>query len=409
MAHAAATVVLPLTAAVLLAQGLWWVLQALRPGYADNPFVYRPLLYQVAVAGLAALALLGWYLPRRRKFGPAALACGALAWLALLGILTAAFVPGTSHLFTLPLLGCAVGALAALLVARPRSAWPVAAITVGLVPAVVLLMPLGVDTFDAMGLASGGVAAALLTLFGLTLLPLIEQFLPANRQPLGRDRGALVAVAGIVLVLALTGAGLAVDRIDVAHPRRADLAYLLDTDTGRASWLSRDAEPAPWTRRYVTERFDDPERAAGLADDPVWLGPAPAVLAAPPDVTLRSRQSDAINLHISSPRSAPTVVLRVDQPVDAVTVTAPGLAPTTVDLEGTRPGRWPAEVRFGDLPVEGIDVRLQIQQQTPLRIAAYDLTYGLAEVPGFVPRPPGVERSPRPGSDAVVVARTYEF
>lgn len=119
--RAAATVMLPLAAAALLGQSLWWVLRALRPGYADSLFVYRPLLYQVAVAGLAALAVLGWYLPRRRKIGPAALACGGLIWLALLGVLTAAFVPGLSHLFSLSALGCAAGALVALLVARPHS------------------------------------------------------------------------------------------------------------------------------------------------------------------------------------------------------------------------------------------------------------------------------------------------
>ncbi|MDQ3763011.1 MAG: M20/M25/M40 family metallo-hydrolase [Actinomycetota bacterium] len=407
--RATGSAVLPLAAAALLAQGLWWVLRAVRPGYADNPFLYRPQLYQVAVAGLAALALLGWYLPRRRRVGPAALAGGGLVWLALLGVLTAAFVPGTSHLFSLPVLGCAVGGLVALLTARPRSAWRVAAIIVGLIPSVVLLMPLSVGTFDATGLAAGGVAAALLTLFGLTLLPLVELFLPAGRQPLGRERAVLIAASGLVLVLALTGAGLVVDRFDVAHPRRADLAYLLDADTGRASWLSRDTEPAPWARRYVTERFDDPERAAGLADNPVWLGPAPAVLAPPPDVTLQSRRSDTIELHVSSPRSAPTVVLRIDQHVDEVTVGAPGLVPTSLRLQGTRPGRWPSEVRFGDLPAEGIDVTLRVSQQRPLRIAAYDLTQGLSEVPGFVPRPPGIERPPRTGSDAVVVTRTYEF
>lgn len=223
-----------------------------------------------------------------------------------------------------------------------------AALTVGVVPAVVLLMPIGVGTFDVTGLAVGG----------------------------------------------------------------------------RATWLSRDAHPAEWVRRYVTERSADPERAAGLADGPVWLGPAPTVPAPAPEVTLRSRQGDPIQgdpiqgdtveLHVSSPRSASTVVLRVDHHVDEVTVTAPGLASTGTTLTGIRPGRWPTEVRFGDLPTEGIDVTLLVSHrgvphQGPLRIAAYDLTPGLAEVPGFLPRPLGTERSPRRDSDTVVVARTYEF
>lgn len=210
---------------------------------------------------------------------------------------------------------------------------------------------------------------------------------------------------------ALVGAGLAVDRVDAAHPRRSDLAYLLDADTGRATWLSRDTEPTEWARRYVTARSDDPERGAGLADCPVWLGPAPAVQASAPEVTLRSprSRSDAVELHVSSLRSASSVVLRFDQHVDEVTVTAPGLAPTGLRLKGMLPGRWPAEVRFGDLPAEGIDVTVRISRPGPLRIAAYDLTQGLSGVPGFVPRPAGTERARRASGDATVVTRTYEF
>ncbi|MGH3911274.1 MAG: aminopeptidase, partial [Pseudonocardiaceae bacterium] len=379
----------------------------LRPDYAANPFLYRPQLYQGAVAGLAALALVAWYLLLRRKLGPTALACGGLAWLVLLGVLTAWAAPGASHLFALPALGCAVGGLVAVLLRR-RAVWPVLALTAGVVPAVVLLMPLGVGTFDAAGLAQGGAAAALLALFGLALLPVLELLLTPPGQPLGAGRGVAIPVVGFLLVLALTGTGLAVDQVDAAHPRRTDLAYLLDADTGRASWVSQDADPAGWTRRYVQDRSDGP---AGLADGPVWLGPAPVLPTPAPDVTLRSRRGDTVELHVSSPRSATAVVLRVEHRVDQVTVTAPGLAPATRTVEGTRPGRWPTEIRFGDLPAEGIDVTLRVTPggPDPLRIACYDRTYGLVGIPGFVPRPPGLEQPPGRDSDAVVVARSYEF
>lgn len=402
-------VLLPLITAVAMAQGLWWLLLAVRPDYAQNPFLYRPQLYQVAIAALAACTVWAWYLPLRRRIGPAALAAGGLVWLMLLGALSAALAPGTSHLFTLPALGCATGGLVALLLARARCGWPAAALTVGATPAVVLLMPLGVDSFEAAGLATGGAVAALLTLFGLTLLPLVESLLPVMGQPRGRRRTALAALTGATLVATLVGAGLAVDRVDPAHPVRSDLTYLLDTDTGQASWLSHDAEPGGWVRRYVRARSDDPERTAGLADGPVWLGPAPAVPAPAPEVTLRSRQSDTIELHVSSRRSASSAVLRVNQRVEEVTVAAPGLVPTGLRIKGTLPGRWPAEVHVGDLPPEGIDVTLRISPQRPLRIAAYDLVEGLSGVPGFVPRPPGTERPPRASSDAVVVTRTYQF
>ncbi|MGH3913735.1 MAG: aminopeptidase, partial [Pseudonocardiaceae bacterium] len=398
-------VVLPLVTAAAAAQGLWWVLVWLRPDYADNPFLYRPQLYQLAVAGLAVLAVLAWYLPLRRRIGPAALACGPLVWLALLGVLTAWAAPGASHLFALPTLFLAGGGLLAMVLPR-RSVWPVLTITAGTVPAVVLLMSLGVSTFDVGGLAQGGVAAVLLALFGLSLLPLVELLLPPLTQPLGPRRAVVIPLTGAVLVLVLTGAGLAVDRVDAAHPRRANLFYVLDTGPGRASWVSPDAQPADWTRRYVAERSESV--VAGFPDGPVWTGPAPTVPLPAPEVILRSRRDESTELHISSPRSAPAVVLRIDHRIDQIIATAPGLDPAARTLVGTGPGPWPTEVRFGDLPPEGIDLTLRTTHQGPLRIAAYDQTHGLAAIPGFQPRPP--ELAPRHSdSDTITVARTYEF
>src|SRR5262249_39209774 len=123
----------------------------------------------------------------------------------------------------------------------------------------------------------------------------------------------------------------------------------------------------------------------------------------------QASRNDTVELHVSSPRSASSVVLRVDQHVDEISVTAPGMTTTDLRLPGTQPGRWPTGVSFGDLPAEGIDVALRIPYQRPVRIAAYDLTPGLSGVPGFVPRPEGVERSPRSSSDTIVVSRTYAF
>ena len=402
----AVSVVLPLATAAVAVQGLWRVMVALRPDYADNPFLYRPQLYQLAAAALAGLAVLAWYLLLRRRLGPVALACGPLAWLALLSVLSAWLAPATSHLVAVPALFLVGGGLVALLLSR-RAVWPVVAIAVGVIPSVVLLMPMGVATFDAAGLPGGGAAAVLLTLFGLTLLPLVELLLPPVEQPLGTRRAVLVTVAGMVLVLALTGTGLAVDRVDAVHPRRANLAYVLDTDTGLARWVSRDTEPGEWTRTYVTERSES--AVVGFENGPVWTGPAPTVPVPSPEVTLlRSRQGGTVELHVSSPRSAPTVVLRIEHRIDEITVTAPGLAPVAVTLVGTGQGRWPTEVRFGDLPPEGIDLTLRTTHRGPLQISVYDRTRGLADVPGFRPRPPALEPW-RVDSEAVVVARTYEF
>ena len=58
---------------------------------------------------LTAAVVLAWYALLRRRLGPAALAIGGLGWLAVLGVVLAAFVPGGSYLAALPALA---GALA---------------------------------------------------------------------------------------------------------------------------------------------------------------------------------------------------------------------------------------------------------------------------------------------------------
>ncbi|MDQ3886892.1 MAG: M28 family peptidase [Actinomycetota bacterium] len=399
-------VLLPIATSAALAQGLWWVLLQLRPDYANTTFLHRPGLFQAAIVVLAALAVVVWYLVLRRRVGPAALGCGWLVWAALLGVLTAWAAPGTSFLFTLPALGWAGGGLLAVM-AR-HSIWSVVAMAAGTVPAVVLLLPLGLNSFAVGGLAEGWLVAALLALFGLVLLPLGELLLPPPAQRLGRGPAVAVPVTGVLLVLALAGAGLVADRPDAWHPRPADLAYVLDADTGRATWISRDTAPAAWARRYVTTRAASAPAGlsdGGFAEGPVWTGPAPAVRAPAPELTVRSHTGDELTLHVASRRSAPTVVLRIDHRVEQVTVTAPGLAPLTRTLDGTMPGPWPTEIRFDDLPASGIDLTLRVPHEDLVRIVAYDLTDGLAGIPGFVPRPPDVERGR--GSDAVVSTRTY--
>src|SRR4030095_1268519 len=110
---------LPVVLAPVLAQAFWIVLTLLRPGYAAMPIdPYRPLWYRLAVVALTAAVVLGWYALFRRRFGPAALPIGGLTWLAVLGVLFAAFVPGGSYLTALPTLVGAVTGVAAILLRR---------------------------------------------------------------------------------------------------------------------------------------------------------------------------------------------------------------------------------------------------------------------------------------------------
>jgi hypothetical protein len=383
----AASLLLPLLLAGLLGQGLWLTLVARRPAYGDGAgFLHRPLLLELATLTLAGLALVVWGLLLRRRIGAWALGLGAALWLAVLGAVTAALVPGTSFLFALPALGLGAGALVA--VAVRGAARPVV-LGVGAVPLVVLGLPFVLGLFDAGGLRGAAVPAVAAVLLGAPLAVVVAG-LPVRWS---------AVVAALVAALALAGAGLVVDRPDPEHPQRADLAYLLDADTGVARWISRDLAPAPWTAHYVPAGPDEPGPALPWAGtDPVRSGPAPVLALPAPAVTLQPRADGAVEVSVTSPRGARTVGVRSDVGIAEVEVTLTGQAPVTLSLGGQ-----PADLRIGDVPAGGVRLLLRPAAPGPVRLDVRDETVGLETVPGYVPRPPELSRSARPDGDAVVV------
>lgn len=414
MVLAAVSVVLPLGVVIGLGQALWWLLVALRPGYhMMNGLLYRPDFYEAALAALAGTALLVWYLLLRVRLGPAALAIGALAWPALLGLVCAAAAPGAAFLFTLPAGCAAAGALLAMMPVR-WAGWPAVTLVGGLTISAVFLPVAARGVFDAVGMVYAGAGAACLALFGLMLLPAVELLLPEPEAFTGkpwalpRTRAWAVPATVAVLGIAAVGAGLVVDTADPAHPQRSHLAYVLDAETGRAHWVSAERYPTDWTGRYVTDR-DTSDLPAGYAHEPLWTGPADPIDARAPRVELRRRDGETVTMHVTSPRAASSVILRFDRPIDLVTTQVPGAAPVTVPVTGTRPNGLPGEIRFRDLPPEGADFTVRTPGADRVRVTVFDESHGLTEAPGFWPRPADTIASIRPDGDVMVVVRTYEL
>src|SRR5206468_1178747 len=147
-AAATGLALVPLLLAPLAAQGLWLLLVAVRPGYAGMLDPWRPGWFRLAVVAVVAFVVLGWYALLRRRMGAAALATGALAWLAVLGIVLAAVAPGGSYLGAVPALAGALTGIVGALVRGPV-ARAVAALVGGGV-AVVVLAPIVALFFPAL-------------------------------------------------------------------------------------------------------------------------------------------------------------------------------------------------------------------------------------------------------------------
>jgi hypothetical protein len=384
----------------VLAQLLWTFLIVLRPGYAEMIDPWRPGWFRVGVVALVATVVLTWYGLLRRRIGAWPLTIGALAWFAVLGLVLAAATPGGSYLAALPALAGAIGGVGAL-VARP--VWArVAAAAAAAGVAVVILAPTVHLFFPALGLATGGAPAFFATLLGLALLPVLEWCYPTEGR---RWRSTAPAALAAVVAVACVATGLSVDRFDADHPAPAQLMYVLDGDTGQARWVSAEADPGEWTRRYVTGREDLSGPFPILGYEALAAGPAaPAALPAPglgvtADATSGNRRT--VTVRLVPRRPVRLVALGVERGVRVLEATVAGRAlPAEAVGEGLG-------ILFHAPPEDGIAVTLVLDRPGPVRLRVTDGSDGLNGLPGFEPRPAGVGVEGSHDSELVLVARTY--
>ncbi|GIF12190.1 M28 family peptidase [Actinoplanes teichomyceticus] len=415
LALAGALTPVPLVVAPALAQALWAALTLIRPEYGALPIdPYRPGLYRVAVIALAVAVVLGWFAVLRRRVGAAALAVAGLGWLAGLGAVLAAVTPGGAYLATLPALAGALAGLAALAV---RGWAATAAITVGGLVAVVILLPTVLMLFPALGMALGAAGAFLTVLLVLALLPVVDLIHPPGEPVRGlaalraRRRGALPTLAASLAVLVCAAAGLVVDRFDAEHPALTQLMYALDADTGTARWLSDEARTQTWTAQYVSgDRKPVTATLPAFGDERLRGGPArPATLAAP-DLTLEadtlSGDGRVLTLRLKPRRAVRFTTLHV---AAATEVTAATVGGRTVPSRRPAGGGWGFGFVFHAPPAEGVVVTLAVRGAGPVRLRAMDASDNVSEMPGFRARPAGVGVLGSHSSEMVAVAKTYEY
>ncbi|GGQ29368.1 aminopeptidase [Streptosporangium pseudovulgare] len=345
---------------------LWPLLGMLRLEYAGmftgDP--YRPWPYQGALAALVVALTAAWWALARRITGEREPAVGGVLLVALLGVASAVLLPGGSHTLVWPALFASAGGLAAEAVrsrgtaltpgsapgATPR--FRSVALTLGLVPAAVLLGGGAVLGFD-IGLELGGVQAGLyLALFLLLLSPLLQHV-----------RVTAVAVAASTAAAVLLAAGPAVDRFDSEHPRQAHLAYALDTGSGTAVW----GEPGATS----------PDSARYFGEDGYGTRPAPVARLAEPRLTVvRSGPG---------PGAGRRVVVRLTPSGDAPVVGLSLERAVPVSVDGRALGRRKG-FAYHAPPAGGVEVTLDLPAGRSA-VRAFQEVYDLSVVPGFRPAP----------------------
>ncbi|MCK9795700.1 M28 family peptidase [Isoptericola sp. 4D.3] len=392
-----ASALVPVVGAVAGAAALWWLMGVLRPGYDEMLDPWRPWGFRVALIGIVATVLTAWFVGLRRSLGGPALAVGALGWLAVLGVVLAEFTPGGSYLAALPALAGAVAALVALTVARGEVGRRVA-VTLGAAVGVLVLVPIVLLFFPALGLETGAAPAVVAALLGLALAPVLAVLLPRGRRitfPLVGGCAALAIGAFVV--------GLAVDPFDAEHPEPTRLAYALDADTGTAHWVSDESTPSDWTAQYVDTGTDMSEQFPMFADE-VHAGDAePADLPAPVvDVVDAAPAGDARVLTL---RVTPGEGERIgtSDTLRYVQLNASGVRSATVAGRDVPVDGGVLDTRFYAPGPDGFEVRLTVEAGRPLDLRVVAAGGGLEDLPGFVARPDDVGVAGSHTSELVLV------
>ncbi|WP_240619627.1 M20/M25/M40 family metallo-hydrolase [Blastococcus sp. TF02-8] len=401
---------LPLALAPLAAQGLWWLLVAVRPGYASMLDPWRPGWFRVAVVGVVLFVVLLWYALLRRRVGAAPLAAGALVWLAAVAAVLASVAPGGSYLAAWPaVVGGVTGIVAAL--SASRVVRVLAALLTG-AAALLVLAPTAALFLPALGLSQAGAPSVVVVLAAFALLPALELLFP---DPETADRPARLAAAvvpagALVLAVFCAGTGLSVDRFDAAHPVPSRLGYLLDSDSGEARWVTTETAPGEWTGRFVDGSGTLDADYPYLAGRDVQTGPAEAADLPAPEVALVSDEVVGARREISvrvTPRRDDVRLIDLALEVDGGTVARARAGGRAVPEDAL--GKDSLRITFHAPPAGGLQASFSVAGDGPVRLRATDASEGLEDLPGYQPRPDGVDVAGTHGADLVLVTAVTEL
>jgi len=376
---------LALVAAALVAKGVWWVADRATDGALATQQV-RDALRKTVVA---ALVLLGggvaWavFAVARRRVRTDYLAVGAMLWWALLAVATAVVLPGVSFLFVWPLM--AAGAAWCLRVAvRSLDGEHPAAIAAHLVAAmtaIVLLVPVALQLGVAFGPSVAPALAGLGALAATAAVPAMKSF--------GSPRRWIVPVLLIGGALAGVVVPCVVPAYDAASPRPDSLLYVLDADSGTASWVSFDDAADAWTGRALSgaKRQAMPALLPRSKSELLQAETTPVSIDPPRIGVLadtRSGLTRSLRLRVMVP--AGTEIVELEVPPEAHV--------TDASVQGKRFGTeaddgW-LDVAFFGPPASGIELGLETASTgtVALRIIAHSRGLPVDLAAAFGPRPP---------------------
>lgn len=303
-----------------LAFGIQTLLQAGFPA----PWIANPLPATLAFWLIPLAVTLGLAAWLGRRSGAAGLWAGTWIWWAVLGLLLAVSLPGTSYLFLVPALAAGIAGIASLSSSPGVRAW---AALLPMLVAAVLWLPFLQFLYVGLGLMGLMVMAVLLSLFDTALAPLAAASGPGLRKWVPIAAGAVALIAAVVAMVSAP--------FSPEAPQNVILQLHQDAETGEARWLLRAASPLPQAFREAAAF--DPQPAPAYPWSPpfsrAFAAKAPALQVAGPELTVLADSSNGgkrtLRLRLTSPRGARVGMVMV---------------PTGANLESLRIGGQAVEV-----------------------------------------------------------------
>lgn len=394
-------------AASLVPEIIWVGLR--RTGFASLlPYgmAYKGDLYSVGLGTLALALFSALYIRAGRKAALENLTAGALAWWAVLELLSIVFAPGASFVFVWPLLAATLGLGGQLMLPRQRTSEVTRALIWAL-PAAAGLLLLAPNVFLLIELLSTTGLVVIILTEALLLGLLVPSIHILTRQKAWLLPAAALGVAAGFILSAMVASGYS------ARQARADnVFYVQNADTGKAIWASSDRMPDAWTSQFLSEPIGTGNLREVLPfDAPLITSAAPFTPLLPPevealdDVTLGDERF--LRLSITSPRQARVVWISL--PAGAVVEGTIDGKPVPVDPVLARQGTW--GLVYVGLPEDGVTLVLHLKASQPVVLRAVDESDGLPALSdnSFTPRPADFMPAPGPFDSSTLVSKTFAF
>jgi hypothetical protein len=192
------------------------------------------------------------------------------------------------------------------------------------------------------------------------------------------------------------------------------MAYILNADTGQATWFSPGPQSDTWTTQFYSTQ---PERGtvgelfpiAQSSRFPILQGEAPSVAIDAPQVQVLDDQvaggGRTLQLRLSSPRGAPIMALDVEPRAALHAVVIDG---QRMDVPESEQSLW--SLIHHTVPPEGIDITLEVEPSQSLTLQVSDNSRELPDIPGTTFQPRADDMMPMPNFDyGTVVVRTLSI